>query len=60
MSKASQSSSGDADEFTRTVCDFWNSRAGLGQWAGTRDVIAKQIELAPSPATCATACVFSK
>ena len=24
---------------------FWNSRAGLGQWAGTRDVIAKQIEV---------------
>lgn len=46
MSKASQSRSGEADEFTRTVCDFWNSRAGLGQWAGTRDVVAKQIELA--------------
>ena len=24
---------------------FWNSRAGLGQWAGTQDVIAKQIEV---------------
>ena len=45
MSKTSELSSGDADAFTRTVCDFWNSRAGLGQWAGTRDVIAKQIEL---------------
>jgi ubiquinone/menaquinone biosynthesis C-methylase UbiE len=24
---------------------FWNSRAGLGQWAGSRDVIAKQLEV---------------
>jgi ubiquinone/menaquinone biosynthesis C-methylase UbiE len=24
---------------------FWNSRAGLGQWAGSRDVIAKQLEI---------------
>src|ERR1700693_956801 len=24
---------------------FWNSRAGLGQWAGTRDIIAKQLEI---------------
>ena len=27
------------------VRTFWNSRAGLGQWAGTRDVIAKQLEI---------------
>lgn len=24
---------------------FWNQRAGLGQWAGTRDVTAKQLEM---------------
>jgi ubiquinone/menaquinone biosynthesis C-methylase UbiE len=24
---------------------FWNRRAGLGQWAGTRDVTAKQLEM---------------
>lgn len=24
---------------------FWNSRAGLGQWAGTRDVNLKQLEM---------------
>ena len=24
---------------------FWNSRAGLGQWAGSRDVVAKQLEI---------------
>jgi ubiquinone/menaquinone biosynthesis C-methylase UbiE len=24
---------------------FWNSRAGLGQWAGSRDVIAKHLEI---------------
>ncbi len=27
------------------VLAFWNSRAGLGQWAGTRDVLAKQLEM---------------
>jgi len=27
------------------VCAFWNHRAGLGQWAGTTDVIAKQLEV---------------
>jgi ubiquinone/menaquinone biosynthesis C-methylase UbiE len=27
------------------VRDFWNSRAGLGEWAGTRDVTAKQLEM---------------
>ncbi len=27
------------------VLAFWNSRAGLGQWAGTRDVTAKQLEM---------------
>lgn len=32
-------------EFTQDVCAFWNSRAGLGRWAGTRDVIAKQLEV---------------
>lgn len=36
----------DSSEFTRNVCAFWNRRAGLGQWAGSRDVIAKQIEVA--------------
>jgi len=24
---------------------FWDSRAGLGRWAGTRDLIAKQLEI---------------
>jgi ubiquinone/menaquinone biosynthesis C-methylase UbiE len=32
-------------ETARDVRSFWNSRAGLGEWAGTRDVIAKQIEI---------------
>ncbi len=32
-------------ENSKDVLDFWNSRAGLGQWAGTRDVTAKQIEI---------------
>jgi ubiquinone/menaquinone biosynthesis C-methylase UbiE len=27
------------------VLAFWNSRGGLGQWAGTRDVLAKQLEI---------------
>jgi ubiquinone/menaquinone biosynthesis C-methylase UbiE len=27
------------------IRDYWNRRAGLGQWAGTRDVIAKQLEI---------------
>jgi ubiquinone/menaquinone biosynthesis C-methylase UbiE len=27
------------------VLSFWNSRAGLGTWAGTNDIIAKQIEM---------------
>jgi ubiquinone/menaquinone biosynthesis C-methylase UbiE len=27
------------------VRTFWNSRAGLGQWAGSRDVVAKQLEI---------------
>lgn len=27
------------------VLDYWNQRAGLGQWAGTRDLIAKQLEM---------------
>lgn len=32
-------------EVTRDVRSFWNSRAGLGQWAGTRDITAKQLEV---------------
>jgi len=27
------------------LLSFWNERAGLGEWAGTRDVLAKQIEV---------------
>lgn len=27
------------------VIEFWNQRAGLGEWAGTRDVIAKRLEI---------------
>ena len=27
------------------VLEFWNNRAGLGTWAGTRDVLAKHIEM---------------
>jgi ubiquinone/menaquinone biosynthesis C-methylase UbiE len=27
------------------VLEFWNRQAGLGKWAGTRDLIAKQIEI---------------
>ena len=30
---------------TQDIRAFWNSRAGLGLWAGTRDVIAKQLEI---------------
>lgn len=30
---------------TDDVKAFWNSRAGLGQWAGTQDVTAKQLEI---------------
>ena len=33
------------NEFTQDVCAFWNGRAELGQMAGTRDVIAKQLEV---------------
>jgi SAM-dependent methyltransferase len=32
-------------EDSRNVRAFWNSRAGLGQWAGTRDVTAKELEI---------------
>lgn len=32
-------------ELTRDTLGFWNSRAGLGAWAGTNDVIAKQLEI---------------
>jgi ubiquinone/menaquinone biosynthesis C-methylase UbiE len=28
-----------------SVRAYWNSRAGLGKWAGTRDLIAKELEL---------------
>jgi ubiquinone/menaquinone biosynthesis C-methylase UbiE len=35
----------ESKESTGDICAFWNSRAGLGQWAGSRDVIAKQIEV---------------
>jgi ubiquinone/menaquinone biosynthesis C-methylase UbiE len=27
------------------VREFWNNRAGLGQWAGSKDIIAKQLEI---------------
>jgi len=27
------------------VLDFWNDRAGLGEWAGTNDVVAKRLEM---------------
>lgn len=27
------------------IRDFWNSRAGLGKWAGTQDLVAKEIEI---------------
>jgi ubiquinone/menaquinone biosynthesis C-methylase UbiE len=30
---------------SQKVRDFWNSRAGLGQWAGSRDVMAKELEM---------------
>jgi len=32
-------------EPAQDILAFWNARAGLGQWAGTRDVIAKQLEI---------------
>lgn len=32
-------------EDPKDIRAFWNSRAGLGQWAGTRDVTAKQLEI---------------
>jgi ubiquinone/menaquinone biosynthesis C-methylase UbiE len=35
----------ELNESAQDVCGFWNSRAGLGQWAGSRDVIAKQLEV---------------
>lgn len=35
----------EAGEFSGDVREFWNRRAGLGQWAGTRDVLAKQLEM---------------
>jgi ubiquinone/menaquinone biosynthesis C-methylase UbiE len=27
------------------IRDFWNHRAGMGKWAGTNDIIAKQLEI---------------
>jgi ubiquinone/menaquinone biosynthesis C-methylase UbiE len=33
-------------ESTRDVLGFWSSRATLGEFAGTRDLIAKQLEMA--------------
>lgn len=35
----------ESAELTGDVLSFWNSRAGLGHWAGTKDVIAKQLEV---------------
>ena len=32
-------------EGVRDIRAFWNGRSGLGQWAGTRDVTAKQLEM---------------
>lgn len=34
-------------EYKNKECirEFWNSRAGLGKWAGTQDIIAKEIEV---------------
>ena len=28
-----------------SIRDYWNSRAGLGKWAGTQDLVAKELEL---------------
>ena len=33
------------DDFQKSVLQFWNSRAGLNKWAGTNDIIAKQLEI---------------
>lgn len=33
------------DEYQKDVLNFWNSRAGLNQWAGTNDILAKQLEM---------------
>ncbi len=35
----------DSKEPAQDILAFWNARAGLGQWAGTKDVIAKQMEM---------------
>jgi ubiquinone/menaquinone biosynthesis C-methylase UbiE len=35
----------EPQEFAQDIWAFWKSRAGLGQWAGTRDAIAKQLEV---------------
>lgn len=29
----------------KDILKYWNKRAGLGKWAGTRDIIAKQLEM---------------
>jgi ubiquinone/menaquinone biosynthesis C-methylase UbiE len=34
----------DVSKF-RKVLDFWNERAGMGKWAGTNDITAKQLEI---------------
>lgn len=33
------------NDFQKNVLQFWNSRAGLNKWAGTNDIIAKQLEM---------------
>ena len=33
------------DVFIGQVCTFWNNRAELGSWAGTRDIILKKLEM---------------
>lgn len=33
------------EKTTESVRDYWNSRAGLGKWAGTQDLIAKELEV---------------
>ncbi len=35
----------DSKESTQDIRAFWNTRSGLGQWAGTRDVLLKKLEI---------------
>ncbi|MCI0577814.1 MAG: class I SAM-dependent methyltransferase [Chloroflexi bacterium] len=35
----------DSEHQIEDIRAYWNSRAGLAQWAGTRDIIAKQLEI---------------